>query len=89
MGILSAMKTTLEIPTPLYRQAKAKAALEGRKLKDLVEEGLTLVLRSGTALRAKEEPSAYETMKDACGCMDSGVSDLASNPRHMKHFGRE
>lgn len=36
------MKTTLEIPDDLFREAKAKAALEGRKLKDLVAEGLRL-----------------------------------------------
>ena len=29
------MKTTVEIPNDLYRQAKAEAALRGRKLKDL------------------------------------------------------
>ena len=88
-GNMGIMKTTLEIPTPLYRQAKAKAALEGRKLKDLVAEGLTLVLRSGPPLQAKEEPSAYTVMKDIRGCLDSGLSDLASNPKHMKNFGRE
>ncbi len=34
-----AMKTTVEISDDLYRQAKAEAALRGRKLKDLIEEG--------------------------------------------------
>ena len=38
------MKTTIELPDDLYRRAKAEAALRGRKLKDLVEEGLRLVL---------------------------------------------
>jgi len=38
------MKTTMDIPDELFRQAKAKAALEGRKLKDLVAEGLYAVL---------------------------------------------
>ncbi|MCL5098880.1 MAG: DUF2191 domain-containing protein [Candidatus Omnitrophica bacterium] len=38
------MKTTLDIPDDLFRQAKAKAALEGRKLKDVVAEGLRMVL---------------------------------------------
>ena len=33
------MKTTVELPDTLYRQAKAEAVLRGRKLKDLVEEG--------------------------------------------------
>ncbi len=39
------MKTTVEIPERLFRQAKAQAALEGRKLKDLVAEGLRAALR--------------------------------------------
>jgi hypothetical protein len=38
------MKTTLEIPDELYRQAKVQAAQENRKMKDLVSEGLRLVL---------------------------------------------
>ncbi len=38
------MKTTLEIPDDLYRQAKVRAAQENRKIKDLVSEGLMLVL---------------------------------------------
>jgi hypothetical protein len=42
------MKTTVELPDALYRQAKAEAALRGRKLKDLVEEGLRLVLDAPT-----------------------------------------
>jgi hypothetical protein len=38
------MKTTLDIPEELFREAKAKAALDGVKLKDLVAEGLRTVL---------------------------------------------
>lgn len=40
------MKTTLEIPDDLFRAAKAKAALEGRKLKDLVTEALRRAVRA-------------------------------------------
>ena len=40
------MKTTVEVSDDLYRRAKAEAALRGRKLKDLVEEGLRLVLEA-------------------------------------------
>lgn len=39
------MKTTLEIDDALYREAKAMAALTGRKMKDLVTEGLERVVR--------------------------------------------
>ena len=40
------MRTTVELPDELFRQAKASAALQGRALKDLVAEGLKLVLQS-------------------------------------------
>ena len=39
------MKTTVEIPDELFRAAKATAARDGSKLKDLVADGLRLVLR--------------------------------------------
>jgi hypothetical protein len=48
------MKTTLEIPDDLFREAKAKAALEGIKLKDLVAESLRMRLAAKT--RAAPEP---------------------------------
>ncbi len=34
------MKTTLEIPDPLFRKAKAVAAAQGQTLKELVNEAL-------------------------------------------------
>jgi plasmid stability protein len=45
------MKTTLDIPDPLMRKIKIRAAGEGRKLKDLVAELLTLGLASGDSHR--------------------------------------
>lgn len=38
------MKTTLEIPDELYRAVKSKAALEGKRVTDLVIGGLRLAL---------------------------------------------
>ncbi len=38
------MKTTLEIPDDLYRAVKAKAALEGKRVTDIVTEGLRMVV---------------------------------------------
>ena len=38
------MKTTLNIDDDLYRRLKAKAAMEGRKVTELVEEGVRSVL---------------------------------------------
>jgi hypothetical protein len=44
-GKLVNMKATVEIPDDLYREAKIAAAMRGTKVKDLVAEGLRLVLR--------------------------------------------
>ena len=46
------MKTTVELPDDLYRRAKAQAALRGRKFKELVEEGLRLMVRLRKQARA-------------------------------------
>ena len=81
------MRTTIELSDELFRRAKAVAALRGRKFKDLVEEGLRLVL-DGQAGSVKEPaPTLYQLMKDYCGVADSGVDDLGSNPEHMDDFG--
>jgi predicted component of type VI protein secretion system len=80
------LKTTVELPDDLYRQAKAEAALSGRRLKDLVEEGLRWVLQSP---RTQPDPPALsDLMKGACGVVDSGVPDLATNPKHLAGFGQ-
>ena len=79
------MKTTIELPDELFRRAKATAALRGRKLKDLVEEGLRRVLES------PEDESEIEARRDLlrqyCGIVDSGVTDLSTNPKYMEGFG--
>ncbi len=81
------MKTTVELPDPLYRQAKAEAALRGRKLKDLVEEGLRLVLDAPPD--KKRQPDLAGLMKEALGVIESGTPDLGSNPEHLMGFGRD
>jgi hypothetical protein len=70
-----AMKTTVEVSDDLYRRAKAEAALRGRKLKDLVEEGLRLVLEAPRESHRCRSLAAL--MKGARGAVDSGVPDLA------------
>jgi hypothetical protein len=54
MGKLAVVKTTLEIPDDLFRQAKAAAALRGERLKDFVT----------TALRAHMETQVAELPRD-------------------------
>jgi len=81
------MKTTVEVSDDLYRRAKSEAALRGRRLKDLVEEGLRLVLEAPRKTHRRQ--SLASLMKGARGAVDSGIADLASNPEHLKGFGRD
>lgn len=86
------MKTTIELPEELYRRAKAVAALRGTRLKDLVAEGLRRVIASPEPEGSQPQeggPSVHDLMKACCGIVDSGVEDLATNPEHMKAFGRD
>jgi hypothetical protein len=79
------MKTTIEFPDELYWRAKSEAALSGRKLPNLVEEGLRLVLEAPR--KTPRRPSLAGLAKRARGMIDSGGPDLASNPKHLDGFG--
>jgi hypothetical protein len=39
------MRTTVDIPDPLYRELKSKAALEGRSVKELILSAVEVELR--------------------------------------------
>ena len=52
------MKTTLEIPDPVFRRAKAKAAERGQALKEFVTEALHEKL-SGLNRRAAADTPAW------------------------------
>ena len=81
------VKTTVDLPEELVRRAKVEAALRGRKFKDLVEEGLRLVLKTARDHKS-HRPSLAEVMAPARGVVKSGIPDLGSNPKHLKDFGR-
>jgi hypothetical protein len=88
------MRTTVDIPDELFRRAKSEAALRGRKLRDLVEEGLRLVLDKRRARPAKKKPqfkprpgSLHEALQDLCAIFD-GPPDLSTNKKYFDDFGR-
>ena len=91
------MRTTVDIPDELFRRAKSEAALRGRKLKDLVEEGLHLVLEkeNPAAPTRKKVPvkprpgSLHEKMQKFCGIFDGDApSDLSTNKKYFDDLGR-
>jgi len=47
------MRTTVKIPDELFQQAKARAAQEGLRLRDLIERGLRLALSERRQAKAR------------------------------------
>jgi hypothetical protein len=84
------MRTTIDIPDQLFRQVKAEAALRGKKLKDLIEEGLRLALKEGSAESkpAGKKPSFHDLAKDLIDYDAEGPTDLSTNPKYLEGFGR-
>jgi hypothetical protein len=87
------MRTTVDIPDELLRRAKSEAALSGRKLKDLVEEGLRLVLDAPPAgSPASAQPArrvtAHDLLKDLIFEDEDSPPDLSTNKKYFDDFGR-
>jgi hypothetical protein len=83
------MRTTLDLSDDLFRRAKAEAALRGRKLKDLVEDGLRRVLDQSDSPVVPPPPvSLHDLMQDCCGVAEPTPPDYASNSAHLDGFGR-
>ena len=76
---------TIKLPPGMKARLEAHAKLSGRSVSALVRE---CIEQSPTMQdRTENRPSLYDLAKDLCGCFDSGVTDLSTNPRHMKGFG--
>jgi hypothetical protein len=85
------MRTTIDLPDDLLRRAKSEAALSGRKLKDLVEQGLRLVLAAppaGGEASPKKKPSMHDLAKDLIFEDADTPPDLSTNPKYFDDFGR-
>jgi hypothetical protein len=67
----------------LYRTVRRIVAHYGRRRK----AALWPVIEDSR--NADSQFNLAELMKKACGVVDSGIHDLASNPRHLAGFGRD
>lgn len=83
------MKATFEIPDELYRKIKAKSALEGRSMRVVVVELFRDWLGEPPAPDTAQPLSLSERMRRYRGIVDSGVTDLATNPDYLEDFGRD
>lgn len=81
------MKTlTIKVPDELARRLEQRAKRSGRSKSSLARESIERDLDRDSAV--EEPPSVYDLVKDDLGCVDSGVTDLSTNPKHMEGFGR-
>jgi len=62
------MRTTVDIPDPIYRELKRKAAQDGQSVKELVLCGVERVLRSQPKKRARRRPPVIDS--DRPGSLD-------------------
>lgn len=79
---------TIELPDDLAARLEAASAQAHLPPSQLVCAALEKLLPAPQPEFPADGPSLYERMKDAIGCIDSGVTDLATNPKHMEGYGR-
>ena len=86
------MRTTIDLSDDLFRRAKVAAALRGRKLKDLVEDGLRRVLdqpeSSATLPTVPSAPTLHDLMQDCCGVSEPTPPDYSRNAKYLDGFGQ-
>lgn len=63
------MRTTIDVPEHLLRQAKARAALQGRRLKDVVRDALQRHLEDAGDLREPIGPATLDVQELGTGCV--------------------
>ena len=76
---------TIKLPEELKARLEAEARLSGKSVSAVVRRQL----QKGFSPRRKggKKPSMLDLAGDLAGRGASGVTDLATNPRHMKGFG--
>ena len=73
---------TLKVPREMAAKLEAVAARKRVPKSKYVRNALDIALK-----KEKDEPSLYDLMRDAIGCVNSGKKDLATNPKYMKGYG--
>jgi hypothetical protein len=76
---------TCKVPEKLAAQLETAARVERRSKSALMREALEDRLK---AKRRSSPVRAFDLVKHLCGSIKGGPSDLATNPDHMKGFGK-
>jgi hypothetical protein len=65
------VRTTVDIPDPVYRQLKKKAVAEGRSVKELVLRGVELQLHSESKKRRRRRPPVVDSKRPGSLYLDN------------------
>jgi hypothetical protein len=82
---MAADRLTLRLPEPLRSGMETLSEVTGRTESDLAREAIEEYLRRHATL-----PTCFDLASQAglIGCVTSGKTDLSTNPKHMRGFGR-
>jgi hypothetical protein len=78
---------TIELPDDLAARLEAASAQSHVPTAHFVRATLENALPA-PAPAENNKPTALDTLGDLVGCFDSGVTELATNPKHMEGFGQ-
>lgn len=71
------MRTSLDIPDPVYREIKMRAESERRSIREFILEGVAMRLGSGdSAAQSLKVPLSYSTRKGKLVTTNKRLSDL-------------
>lgn len=71
-------KADEQLDSWLEKEAKTLRVSKSQLVREAVE----------TRMKRFEGKSCYDLSKDICGSLRSGISDLATNKKYMKNFGK-
>ncbi len=57
------MRTTVELPDPIYRQMKLRAASEGTTIREIILEGVAMRLHHGGKVKKQERRPRFPVLR--------------------------
>ena len=76
---------SIKLPEAMKRQLGVEARQRGVSRSELIRKSLQ---REFGVKKGAHAPSCYELMIDGCGIVTDAPSDLSSNRKHMKGYGK-
>jgi Arc/MetJ-type ribon-helix-helix transcriptional regulator len=76
------------MPIMTIRLSRKESARVGRLAKKRRVSRSEVVRQSIQALEAEDTRTALDAWRDVVGIIKGGPTDLSTNPRHMKGYGR-